>query len=127
MVDFMGVRYPAQLDGTGDIASAEGDALDQCDLELLLEVQRGELPWDPGQGTRLRELLHTSKTKLARSIAGKAIALRDVADQINKYASRFLITDGSVTVGDSSVVISVKYVRRDRLNRSGGTVAAEVF
>lgn len=119
----IGIKYPVQLDGKGDLASVTGLDLEKSDMLLLLGIERGELPWDHNKGTRIRELLHSH---IASEVTARAIALREVTDQINTYAPRFIVTTTDVSFEDQQVTISVQYTERGKLNGERRVLQMEV-
>lgn len=118
-----GLKYPVQLDGKGDLASVTGLDLEKSNMLLLLGIERGELPWDHNKGTRIRELLHSH---IASEVTAQAIALREVTDQINTYAPRYIVTATDVTFEEQLVMISVQYTDRGKLNAERRVVQMEV-
>ncbi len=121
--DLIGLKYPMQLDGKGDLASATGTDLEKSDILFLLSVERGELPWDHNYGTKIRELLHGH---VASKITARAIAFRETTDQMNTYAPAYRVTGTSVLYDANLVKVSVQYVERARVGAERQTVTFEV-
>ena len=55
-----GVLVPFQRDIKSDWANASGSAVVRSDVIQALLMERGELPWDEGRGSRLNWLRHRS-------------------------------------------------------------------
>jgi len=121
--DLIGLKYPIQLDGKGDLASASGLDLENADLTLLLSVEKGELPWDHDYGTRIRQLLHSH---VASKVTARAIAFRECTDQINTYAPAYRAMDADVLFISNLARVSVHYVERGKLEAETRQVTFEV-
>ena len=119
----IGVRFPVQLDGRGDIASLSGKDLEDADNKFLFSIERGEVPWDGQKGTKLRKLLHS---KIANDLTIKAIAFRETTDVINVYNPRFRVVSTENSFEKNLVTISVQYVERAKLDPERRTVSIEV-
>lgn len=118
-----GVKFPIQLDGKGDVASLTGLDLEKADMLLLLGIEHGELPWDHNKGTLIRELLHSH---VANRITARAIAFREVTDQINTYSPKYVATATEVEFSEQQVSISVEYAKRDKVNEERTVLRLEV-
>ncbi len=119
----IGIRFPVQLDGRGDIASLTGMDLEDADNKFLFSIERGELPWDGQKGTRLRQLLHS---KIASDVTIRAVAFRETTDVINTYNPKFRVVRTDHSSAQSLITISVEYVERAKLDPQRRTVSLEV-
>lgn len=121
--DIVGIKYPIQLDEKGDIASSKGLDLEKGDLLLLLGIERGEIPWDSELGTKIRELLHEHFSSV---VTARAIAFRESTDQVNTYAPAYRIVSADVLYETNTVMVSIRYVVRDKVDEGTRTVTFEV-
>ncbi|MCP4568968.1 MAG: hypothetical protein GY841_15440 [FCB group bacterium] len=121
--DIIGLRFPVQLDGKGDLASLTGKKLEDADNKFLISIERGEIPWDGNKGTRLRELLHS---KVANALVVQAIAFREATDVINTYNPRFRVVSTIPSFEDNLISISVQYVERAKVDPERRAVSIEV-
>jgi len=114
-----GIRIPIQLDGKSDLANVSGDELLQANVELLLGIERGELEWDPEQGTRFREMLH----KKVQTLIANAVANRETTDQINRYDPNVQALEAIVEKNGSQLKVYVRYRRRGSIEAGGEQTA----
>jgi len=121
--DLIGLKFPVQLNGKGDLASVSGLDLEKADLMLLLSIEKGELPWDSEYGTRLRELLHEH---VSSTVTSNAIAFREATDQINTYAPAYRAMTAGVSFEKNLASVSITYVERAKLEPERKTVRVEV-
>jgi len=121
--DRIGLKYPVQLDGKGDLASATGLDLEKADIMFLLSVGRGEVPWDHNYGTRIRELLHGH---VASKVVARSIAFRECTDQMNTYAPAYRVVGMDVLFDANLVRVSVSYVERGTLTTERKLATFEV-
>ena len=121
--DKIGLKYPVQLDGKGDLATATGLDLEKGDITFLLSIEKGEVPWDHNYGTRIRELLHDH---VASKVTARAIAFRECTDQINTYAPVYRVKSTDVLFSSNLARVSVTYVERGKLEAESKQVTFEV-
>lgn len=103
-----GILFPIQLNKRDDIAIGSGDDLAITDLTFLFGVQKSECEWDGDFGTELHKLKHMK----AAAMIGKAIVIRQVTDQINKYAKKYLPTNAKTETRGDEVKVSIEVADR---------------
>ncbi len=119
----VGFSFPMQKDEKGGLAQVSGLDLEQADFQLLLSIQRGELPWDHNYGTRIRKLLHGH---VASKITARAIAFRECTDVVNTYAPSYRVSGTTVEFSSNLARVSIQYVDRVTLKSQPKQVTVEV-
>ena len=114
-----GIKMPPQLDGKGDLANVEGDALLLSDVELLLGIERGELEWDPELGTRFREMIH----RKIKTLIKQAVAQRETTDVINRYEPRARAGQALVEKQGNLFKVFAAFRRRGSMETGGQQIA----